>query len=74
LNLASRYAHHIIAIRDQGVYAQGNPETIVNEKLVRDVFDIQCQITVDPMFGTPMCIPYGKGRKLTPVKLAATSG
>jgi len=32
------------------------------------VFNMECQVTVDPIFGTPLCIPYGKGRKVrTPV-------
>lgn len=64
LNLACRYAHHIVAIRDQKVYAQGQPEIVINCKLVQDVFDMNCEVTVDPLFGTPLCIPYGKGRCL----------
>ncbi|VEF49722.1 ABC transporter [Bacillus freudenreichii] len=62
LNLACRYAHNIVAIRDQKVYAQGRPEAVVNCKLVQDVFAMNCEVTVDPLFGTPLCIPYGKGR------------
>ncbi|MFX3625646.1 MAG: ABC transporter ATP-binding protein [Ectobacillus sp.] len=64
LNLACRYAHHIVAIRDKKVYAQGKPEDIINEKLVLDVFRMECQITTDPLFGTPLCIPQGKGRSI----------
>lgn len=62
LNLACRYAHHIVAIRDRKVYAQGKPEHVVSCKLVRDVFDMNCEVTADPLFGTPLCIPYGRGR------------
>lgn len=62
LNLACRYAHNIVAIRDQKVYAQGKPEEVVSCSLVQDVFNMQCQVTVDPLFGTPLCIPYGRGR------------
>lgn len=64
LNLACRYAHNIVAIRNQTVYAQGKPEDIINSELVRYVFDMNCQITIDPLFGTPLCIPYGKGRRI----------
>jgi len=64
INLACRYAHHIVAVKDGHIYAQGQPEHIINEKLIEDVFDMKCQITQDPLFGTPLCIPYGKGRKL----------
>lgn len=64
LNLACRYAHHIIAVKDKGVYAQGAPENIMSSELVRHVFGMDCQIITDPLFGTPLCIPYGKGRSI----------
>ncbi|RNB87632.1 ABC transporter ATP-binding protein [Brevibacillus fluminis] len=63
LNLACRYAHHIVAVNDRTIYAQGRPEEIITEQLVRDVFHMECQITHDPLYGSPMCIPYGKGRR-----------
>ncbi|MCK6256628.1 ABC transporter ATP-binding protein [Fictibacillus sp. KIGAM418] len=62
LNLACRYAHHLVAIQNNTVFAQGRPEDIMDEKLVSDVFRLPCKIVNDPLFGTPMCIPYGKGR------------
>ncbi|WP_029192329.1 ABC transporter ATP-binding protein [Paenibacillus harenae] len=64
INLACRYAHRIVAVKDGLIYAQGAPETIMNERLIRDVFDMECQVTADPIFGTPLCIPYGRGRKV----------
>ncbi|MCY7673372.1 cobalamin/Fe(3+)-siderophore ABC transporter ATP-binding protein, partial [Bacillus altitudinis] len=30
--------------------------------LVKNVFDMNCQVTTDPLFGTPLCIPHGRGR------------
>ncbi|MBD0383494.1 ABC transporter ATP-binding protein [Paenibacillus sedimenti] len=65
INLACRYAHHIAAIKDGSVYAEGKPEDIINEKLLQDVFDMKCNVSLDPIFGTPMCIPFGKGRMLS---------
>lgn len=62
LNLACRYAHHIVAIRDKTVYAQGKPEDVVTGNMVRDVFGLECEIAEDPLFGTPICIPHGRGR------------
>lgn len=64
INLACRYADHIITVRDRGVYRQGKPEEIMTTDLVSHVFDLDCQMTADPIFGTPLCIPYGKGRKI----------
>jgi len=62
LNLACRYAHHIVAIKNKQIYAQGKPEHVINCNLVKAVFEMNCEVTVDPLFGTPLCIPYGKGR------------
>lgn len=62
LNLACRYAHNIVAIKDQKIYAQGKPESVINCSLVKNVFEMDCEVTTDPLFGTPLCIPYGKGR------------
>ncbi len=62
LNLACRYAHHIVAVQDKKVYAKGKPEEVISCELVREVFKMECQVTSDPIFGTPLCIPYGKGR------------
>ncbi|MNG08849.1 putative siderophore transport system ATP-binding protein YusV [compost metagenome] len=62
LNLACRYAHHLIAVREKGVYAQGAPEKIVSQELVKDVFGMDCELLPDPFFGTPLCVPRGRGR------------
>ena len=64
LNLAARYAHNMIAIKDGTVFCQGAPEAILDHDMVKAVFDMECHISADPLFGTPMCIPYGKGRKV----------
>ncbi|RKQ32710.1 ABC transporter ATP-binding protein [Oceanobacillus halophilus] len=62
LNLASRYAQNIVAVKDKKIFAQGKPEDIITSELVHEVFEMKCSVACDPLFGTPMCIPYGKGR------------
>ena len=59
INLACRYATNIIALVNKGMYAQGKPKDIITVKLVQDVFHLNCEIIEDPIYGTPMCIPYG---------------
>jgi iron complex transport system ATP-binding protein len=58
INLACRYADHIIAIKDGQVYNEGSPFDIIDEKLIKDVFDIDSKVVPCPIFKTPMCIPY----------------
>ena len=60
LNLASRYADHMVAVHRRTAYAQGAPAQILNEALVREVFGLECRIIADPFFGTPMCVPFGR--------------
>ncbi|MFC0559109.1 ABC transporter ATP-binding protein [Halalkalibacter alkalisediminis] len=74
INLASRYAHNIIAIKDGTVFRQGTPEAIINCELVRAVFGMECQVAIDPLFGTPHCIPFGRGRCVVPKVNEAIAG
>ena len=66
LNLASRYAHNIFAIQDGEVFGQGTPENVISCDLVRSVFGMECQVSKDPLFGTPHCVPFGRGRCIVP--------
>lgn len=63
LNLACRYAHFMVAIADKKVFAKGDPTDILDAHNVRHIFGLDCHIATDPIFGTPMCIPFGKGNK-----------
>jgi len=58
LNLACRYADHLVAVHRGRVYAQGAPQEIMTETLVRKVFNLRCRIIDDPFFHTPLCIPF----------------
>ena len=62
LNLACRYADHIVAVANKNVYSQGDPETIITVDLVQEVFGLKTEVIKDPIFNSPLCIPYGKGR------------
>lgn len=60
LNLACRYADHMVAVHGRTAYAQGKPADILSEELVKTVFDLDCRIIPDPFFHTPLCIPFGR--------------
>jgi iron complex transport system ATP-binding protein len=64
LNQACRYAHHIIAMKDGRIVAQGPPAEVVTEALVSDVFGLACRIVTDPVAGTPMVVPCGRRARL----------
>jgi iron complex transport system ATP-binding protein len=64
LNLACRYSHHLVAVREGKVFAQGAPTEVVTEEMVRTVFGMDCCIMSDPVAGTPLTIPVGCHRCL----------
>jgi iron complex transport system ATP-binding protein len=62
LNLAARYADHLVAMRAGRVVAAGPPAEVVTEQLVRDVFGMDSRVVPDPVAGTPMVVPIGRRR------------
>ncbi|PSN12059.1 cobalamin/Fe(3+)-siderophore ABC transporter ATP-binding protein, partial [filamentous cyanobacterium CCP5] len=64
LNQACRYADQVITLRSGGVYAQGQPQQVMTETLVRDVFGLDSRIIRDPVVGTPLCIPIFRDRSM----------
>lgn len=61
LNLAFRYASHLVAMRDGAVVAEGLPEAIVTETMIRQVFGLEALVQPDPLTGRPMVIPRPRG-------------
>ncbi|MGW9312686.1 ABC transporter ATP-binding protein [Streptomyces albidoflavus] len=60
LNMACRYADHLIAMKQGEVVAEGAPSDIVTEQLVSDVFGMRCSVVPDPASGTPLVVPRGR--------------
>ncbi|MEU6710540.1 ABC transporter ATP-binding protein [Nonomuraea sp. NPDC046802] len=66
LNQACRYATHLIVMRAGKIVAEGDPTEIVTADLVRQVFDLRCEIIEDPQTGTPLIVPEARHRITTP--------
>jgi iron complex transport system ATP-binding protein len=64
LNQACRYADNLVAMRQGQIIAQGVPEQVMTEAMVREVFELDCRIVPDPVMGTPMCVPIGRQMKV----------
>jgi iron complex transport system ATP-binding protein len=60
LNQACRYADHVIAMRSGRIVARGTPAEVITAELVAGVFDVQCQVIMDPVSDTPLIIPLGR--------------
>jgi iron complex transport system ATP-binding protein len=42
------------------VVAEGAPDEIVTEDLVRRVFGLDCRVVPDPVSNTPLVVPIGR--------------
>ncbi|MFE5322418.1 ABC transporter ATP-binding protein [Paenibacillus sp. NPDC056579] len=68
LNHASRYAHHMVAIKRGQVVSSGTPEAVMTLDVLREVFGIEADIIRDPRSGVPLCLPYELERELASAK------
>jgi iron complex transport system ATP-binding protein len=60
LNLAARYADHLIALHEGRLHASGPPAEVLTPGLVKDVFGMLNTIITDPISGKPLVIPIGR--------------
>lgn len=62
LNLASRYAHHLVAMKDGNIAAVGTPRDVVTPEIVESVFSLPCEVISDPGTAAPLVLPRPAGR------------
>ena len=60
LNLAARYADHLVALAAGRVHAAGAPAEVLTEDCVRAVFGLDSRVVADPTTGAPMMLPLGR--------------
>lgn len=65
LNLAARYATHLIVMKEGAVQAAGNPGNIITPELIKETFDLSCHVISDPATGTPLIVPAARIRATT---------
>jgi iron complex transport system ATP-binding protein len=66
LNLAARYADHLVALASGRVHAVGTPAEVLTEDNVRAVFGLDSQVIPDPTSGKPLMLPIGRHHMTTP--------
>ncbi|MEM9203016.1 MAG: ABC transporter ATP-binding protein, partial [Actinomycetota bacterium] len=57
LNLACRYATHLVAMADGGIVAEGTPAEVITPEIVERVFGLPTVVIDDPVTGSPLCVP-----------------
>ncbi|MET7282164.1 ABC transporter ATP-binding protein [Kribbella sp. NPDC005582] len=57
LNLAARYADHLIALKNGKVAATGTPAEVITPEVVATVFNLTAHVIPDPLTHTPLVVP-----------------
>lgn len=57
LDLAARYATHVVAMRDGAIAAVGTPDEVFTPETLRRVFDLEALVLRDPETGRPLVVP-----------------
>ena len=70
LNLAARYADHLVVMRSGSIAASGAPTETLTADIVRHAFDLDAAIVPDPVCGAPMVVPIGRFHGRAPTTAA----
>lgn len=60
LNLACRYADHIVAMKEGRIFAEGEPDDVIDAESVGEVFGLECEVIADPVSGAPLVVPLSR--------------
>lgn len=64
LNLAARYADHLVVMSAGRIVAEGDPSTVLTADSVHDAFGLEASVIPDPVSGTPLVVPIGRFHSL----------
>jgi iron complex transport system ATP-binding protein len=74
LNVAARYADHLIAMVAGRLHAAGPPDEVLTADTVRAVFGLESRIIVDPPSDKPLMLPIGRHHMGVEVGRRPTTG
>jgi len=60
LNLAARYADHLVVMSAGRIVAEGAPSDVLTQDVVSEAFGLRAQVVLDPVAGSPLVVPVGR--------------
>lgn len=60
LNLTLMYCDYVYVLKDGGVVAHGRPDDIITPELIRDVYEVECDVMRHPKTGKLNVVYYSK--------------
>jgi iron complex transport system ATP-binding protein len=62
LNLAARYADHLVVMAEGEIRRRGAPAECLTAETVQDAFGLEAVVVADPVTGCPLVVPAGDPR------------
>ncbi len=72
LNLAARYAHHLVVMAEGRLLREGPPAEVLDAGCVREAFGLEARVIADPVTGCPLVVPVGRYTGAGPVRTTST--
>ena len=60
INLSARYADYIFALHKGLLVSEGTPANVITSELIKDIFNLNCVVTQDPVSDSPSVVPIGR--------------
>jgi iron complex transport system ATP-binding protein len=60
LNLAARYADHLVVMVTGSIATSGPPAAVITPEVVSAAFGLDCLVVADPVSGSPLVVPKGR--------------
>lgn len=65
INLSSKYADYIFAMKNGNLIKEGTPNEIVTPEIIQEIYGIQSVVINDPISNSPMIIPISQHDTVT---------
>ena len=66
LNLAARYADHLVVMAEGRILCEGDPGDVLTVETVHRAFGLQAVVVDDPVTGGPLVVPVSAAGRVTP--------
>ena len=60
INLSARYADYLFALHRGKLISEGAPSDIITVALMKQVFNLDCEVICDPVSNSPFIVPKGR--------------
>lgn len=58
INHAARFSHELVAMKEGKIIATGTPREMMTAEVLKEVFQIDARVMIDPYTGAPVCFGY----------------